>query len=145
MTDWSEYFKSERERLMALLRGTDDTDDEMMSLMKKREPTFNHENLADWASRHQKIDRAWMHAHSYPLFVPGPAKRRQFTRAEIIRAVWAEAEDQYPEKAGPDGLLVYDPHFGKFDFEPKRYGDEIVIECEGVVVRRDPMIDIEIK
>lgn len=132
--DWANFFKEEQERIAALL-GIDPA-----ALTKDAEPGYS--SVKAWADK----QRPWQTMYDFPLTLPHQVKLRPPpTRAEIIAAVWAETEEQYPEKATAYGLVAICPQLGEFHFEPKRYGDEIVIECEGVIVRRDPMIDIILK
>lgn len=63
------------------------------------------------------------------------------TRAETIKHVWEHARDFWCE-SNVDGKLsvVTDPLEAEFLFELIRYGDWFVIECEGVVVQKMPVI-----
>lgn len=84
--------------------------------------------------------------------IPSLMRRREPTfklvqppsRAEIIKAVWAEAEPHWAT-AAIDGRLevVYGP-VPALLFEQSRIGDVWVIECDGVVVQKTPIVTIDL-
>lgn len=119
-------------------------------------------SVLDWAAKHRKIN-PWAVDKMFPLKVPPPAPRPKGlyryqmgakslrealrpapTRTEVIKAVWAEVEHFWDAKAGPDGLLAVCHGMGTFDFKVARYGDERVIECEGVIVQRTRITTVDI-
>lgn len=63
------------------------------------------------------------------------------TRTETIKHVWEHAREFWCQ-SNVEGKLsvVTDPLEAEFLFELIRYGDWFVIECEGVVVQKMPVI-----
>jgi hypothetical protein len=63
------------------------------------------------------------------------------TRAETILEAWTIAREQWPRVATEWGMtVVHDLEMiAPMRFEQIRYGDTIVIECEGVIVERTPI------
>lgn len=123
MTDWSEYFEEERKRVMALLASAGADDGEPISLMRRRTATFKADHINP--------------DHLAMLFFG--TLRPPPTRTETIKAVWEEISARFPFEAGHQGLIATCEHLGDFDFEFKRYGDFVAVECEGVIVLKVPI------
>lgn len=98
-------------------------------------------SVKDWAEQHRRLE-AWVNG-IYGMWLEeamaaGEIKMVQPpTRTETIKHVWEHARDFWCESS-VDGKLtvVTDPLEAEFLFELIRYGDWMVIECEGVVVQK---------
>ena len=99
----------------------------------------------DWAERHRKLE-AWANG-IYGMWLEEAIAAGEIsmiqppTRAETIKHVWEHTREFWCESS-VDGKLtvVTDPLEAEFLFELIRYGDWFVIECEGVVVQKMPVI-----
>lgn len=85
-------------------------------------------------------DRYYEHANAEieRIFNRGFALRQAPTRSETIIEAWKTARLEWPRVATEFGMIsVHDLDIIEpMHFEQIRYGTELVIECEGVVVER---------
>lgn len=58
------------------------------------------------------------------------------THTECVKAAWQQIAAIWCTTANASGLVAIDQAGNEYHFEPIRYGDYWVIECDGVVVRR---------
>lgn len=63
------------------------------------------------------------------------------TRAETIIEGWRLSREKWPSVATEAGMVVHHDLgiIPSMHFEQIRYGDTLVIECEGVIVERTPI------
>lgn len=96
---------------------------------------MNRKAAESWANAVYQLWLRDMIEQGVVRLVPPP------TRTEIVKHVWDTVRDFWMESS-VDGKLVVqaDPTEEEFVFEIIRYDRHFVIECEGVVVEKMPVI-----
>jgi hypothetical protein len=95
----------------------------------------NRRLAEDWANRVYGLWLAEAIAAGDIRIAPPP------TRAETIKHVWGKTRDFWLESSVEGKLTIQcDPTEECMTFELIRYGGTFVVECEGVVVERMPVI-----